>query len=93
VVTPPPPEPTPFPAAAQRVVLGTSTFPVDFDAGWIYANLNTFVIVSPNPPSNPSADQGWIVTVFDDPDVGAYGTRGRIRTAMPAVQLYNAGQP
>lgn len=91
-VSPPPPAPLPFPAAAQRVAVDNPDWPIDFAAGWIYLDFNTFV-TGASGPSDPNVAQGWAIVVREDFEVGAYGTRGRLRSAMPAIQLRSAFIP
>lgn len=82
----------PFQVATQRVVVGGADLPAAFDRGWLYLNLNTFVVpAGPNPPGNPAAAQAWVEVIHEEPDVGAYGVRGRAATMHPATQLGNAG--
>jgi hypothetical protein len=54
----------PFPAAAQRVAVGSALFPVPFNSGWAYLNLNTTVTASAtNPPFDPASAQAWVIYV------------------------------
>lgn len=84
-VFPPPPGPftLPFPAAAQRVKIGTNLLPVPFPSGWIYFNLKTAVaLAGANPPEDPVAAQAWVY-VIQDP-------KGRFNLGYPAMQLDSA---
>jgi hypothetical protein len=54
----------PFPAEAQRVRVGGSTFPVPFEFGWMDLDLNTTITGNPNPPVDPTAAQAWVVIVM-----------------------------
>jgi len=86
VVFPPPVTPgaLPFPAAAQKVKVGSAELPVPYTWGWIYFNLNTVVAAAGAvPPENPAAAQGWIFVVQDP--------RGRFSLGYPALQLESAG--
>lgn len=86
-VFPPPPGPfaMPFPAAAQRVKIGTSSLPVPFPSGWIYFNLSTFVVqAGANPPEDPAAAQAWVY-VIQDP-------KGRFNLGYPAMQYDSAAE-
>jgi hypothetical protein len=82
----------PFPAATQRVLVGGADLPVAFDRGWLYLNLNTTIpSAGSNPPTNPGAAQAWVEILDEEPDVAAYGVRGRATTLRPAMQFSNAG--
>lgn len=81
---------TPFPAAAQKVRLGSAEFPVGFERGFVYLNLNTTVVGSPNPPEDPAAAQAWVEVLYEDRDPGAYGVRGRTSTVTPASAFDSA---
>ena len=84
-VSPQPPTTTNLlcPAEAQRTVIGGADFPVIFDFGWIYANLNqTNVTAGPNPPEDPLASQAWLTAVMD--------AQGRFSVGFDAIQLDSA---
>ncbi len=81
---------TPFPAAAQKVKIGSAEFPVGFERGFVYLNLNTSVVGSPNPPEDPTAAQAWVEVVYEDKDPGAYGVRGHTSTVTPASAIDSA---
>jgi hypothetical protein len=52
----------PFPAASQRVPVGSANLPVPYASGWLLLNLNTTVIpAGSNPPEDPAAAQAWVV--------------------------------
>jgi hypothetical protein len=52
----------PFPAEAQSTQIGGPAFPVPFDFGWIFMNLNTTVAAAgANPPEDPAAAQAWVI--------------------------------
>lgn len=53
---------SPFGAATQRVVVGSSALPVAPTAGWLYLNLNT---TTANPAEDPDAAQAWVATIQD----------------------------
>ncbi|HVR09907.1 MAG TPA: hypothetical protein VMW75_17820 [Thermoanaerobaculia bacterium] len=58
----PPPPFIPFPAAAQRVRVGSAALAVPFSFGWLYLDLNnTVASAGPNPPVDPAAQQAWVV--------------------------------
>ncbi|HEV2846973.1 MAG TPA: hypothetical protein VG477_19105 [Thermoanaerobaculia bacterium] len=84
-VSPQPPTGTlsPFPAEAQRTQVGGADFPVPFDFGWLYLNLNTVVAAAgANPPEDPAAAQAWVIGVMD--------AQGRFSVGFDAVRLDNA---
>jgi hypothetical protein len=84
-VSPQPPTSTNLlcPAEAQRTQIGGASFPVPFDFGWIYANLNqTNAVAGANPPEDPLASQAWIEVVMD--------AQGRFSVGFDAVQLDSA---
>ena len=84
-VSPQPPTTTNLlcPAEAQRTVIGGASFPVIFDFGWIYANLNqTNATAGANPPEDPLASQAWLTTVMD--------AQGRFSVGFDAIQLDSA---
>jgi hypothetical protein len=64
---PPPPNFTviPFPAATQRTKIGFAAFPVPFNFGWIFLDLNTTATGNPNPPFDPAASQAWLIYDLD----------------------------
>ena len=73
----------PFPAEAQRTQVGGADFPVPFDFGWLYLNLNTTVTRPPrNPPEDPAAAQAWVTVVMD--------AQGRFSVGFDAIQLDSA---
>jgi hypothetical protein len=55
----------PFPAEAQRTKINGADFPVPFNFGWIFLDLNTTVAGNPNPPSDPAASQAWVIYDMD----------------------------
>jgi hypothetical protein len=59
------PSGTPFPAEANRTKVNAANLPVPFTFGWMYLNLNTTVAGNPNPPIDPAAAQGWVMTLHD----------------------------
>lgn len=78
---------TPFPAATQRVIVGSSALPVTAYSGWLFLNLNTTVSGSPNPPEDPAAAQAW-VTVLQRVQQGPNG--GRYGVGFRAIRLDSA---
>lgn len=56
----------PFPAEANRTAVGGPDFPVPFDFGWLYLNLNTTVpAAGANPPEDPAAAQAWVTSLMN----------------------------
>ncbi|HXU45822.1 MAG TPA: hypothetical protein VN783_09860, partial [Thermoanaerobaculia bacterium] len=83
--SPPPPGEflIPFPAESQRTKIDGPDFPVSFDFGWIFANLNTTVVpAGANPPEDPAAAQAWVSIEMD--------ASGRFSVGFDAVQLDSA---
>jgi hypothetical protein len=83
--SPPPPGDflIPFPAEAQRTAVDGEDFPVSFDFGWIFLNLNTTVApAGSNPPEDPAAAQAWVTVVMD--------ASGRFSVGYDAIQLDSA---
>ncbi len=73
----------PFPAEAQRTAIDGEDFPVSFNFGWIYLDLNNFVTPAGfNPPEDPAAAQGWVTVVMD--------ASGRFSVGYDAIQLDSA---
>ena len=84
-VSPPLPQQglVPFPAEAQRTVVGGADLPVPFKFGWLYLNLNTTVAAAgSNPPEDPAAAQGWVAVQMR--------ALGRFSVGFDAVQLDSA---
>lgn len=91
-VAPQPPFPAlaPFPAVAQKTLIGGSSFPVGFVSGWIYYNLNMYVVpAGDNPPADKNAAQAWLMTMR--PIIGSTGVVGLV--GGPATQLDSASTP
>jgi hypothetical protein len=77
---------SPFPAATQRVVVGSADLPVPFNFGWIYLDLNTTVTpAGAVPPSDPAGAQGWVAVKL----IGS----GLFSVGYDAIQLDNAIHP
>jgi hypothetical protein len=56
----------PFPAEANKThVNSASGVPSPFPFGWMFLNLNTTISGNPNPPIDPAAAQGWVMTIHD----------------------------
>jgi hypothetical protein len=65
-LSPAPPGPTPFPAVANRVRVGSTQLPSAFDFGLMVLNLNTSVAPAGiTPPEDPAAAQAWVTVVMD----------------------------
>jgi len=80
----------PFPAAAQRTALNGLSFPVPYDFGWLYIDLNVLnsfppPVQTPGPASDLFAAQGWIVVV--------QSAAGRFATGVEAYRLDSACVP
>ena len=73
---------SPFPAEAQRTAIGGADFPVPFDFGWLYLDLNFTQATNPNPPEDPLAAQAWVQAVMD--------AQGRFSVGFDAIQLDSA---
>jgi len=73
----------PFPAEAQRTKVNGASFPVPFQFGWLFLNLNTTVAAAgSNPPEDPAAAQAWVSA--------AMSAQGRFSVGFDAVQLDSA---
>jgi hypothetical protein len=70
------------PAEAQRTVIGGAEFPVPFDFGWIYANLNQSNAAVTEPSEDPLASQAWVTDIMD--------ASGRFSVGFDAIQLDSA---
>jgi hypothetical protein len=86
-VSPPPPTTVNLicPAEAQRTRVGGSSFPVPFEFGWLYLNLNLLpgqAGVPALPTEDPRAAQAWVTVEMD--------AQGRFSVGYDAVQLDSA---
>jgi hypothetical protein len=71
------------PAEAQRVELGGPSFPLPFDFGWLYLDLNhTVTPPGSNPREDPGAAQAWVAAVMT--------AEGRYAVGFDAIQLDSA---
>ena len=77
----------PFPAATQRVTVGSTAFPLTTSSGWLFLNLNTVVAGAGGGLSDPAAAQAW-VTVLHRVQQGPNG--GRYDVAFRATRLDSA---
>ena len=76
----------PFPAEAQRTKVGGESFPVPFDFGWLYLDLNTTVAAAGSyPPAHPAAAQGWVTV--------AMAAKGQFSVGFDAIPLDSASAP
>ena len=73
----------PFPWEANRVAVGGPNFPVPFEFGWLYLNLNSFVVAS-QVPFEPIM-QNWVTVVSS--------AEGRYSVGFDAFQLSNVTFP
>jgi hypothetical protein len=75
----------PFPAEAQRTKINSADFPVPFNTGWIFLDLNTTVAGNPNPPFDPAAAQAWLIYDMDSNGKVSVGYEGlRLDSACAA---------
>ncbi|HET9794017.1 MAG TPA: hypothetical protein VFS34_06105 [Thermoanaerobaculia bacterium] len=79
----------PFPAAAQKTLIGSAAFPVPFASGWIWYDLNVTVSGVSDPTIDPAASQSWVMTMRSVN--GSAGTVGLV--GGPATQLDSATRP
>ncbi|HEX4965882.1 MAG TPA: hypothetical protein VF173_34050 [Thermoanaerobaculia bacterium] len=75
----------PFPAEAQRTKINGADFPVPFNFGWLYLDLNTTISGNPNPPFDPTSAQAWVVVVMD--------SNGHFSVGFDAIKLDSACAP
>jgi hypothetical protein len=84
-VSPQPPQSgiIPFPAGAQSTLVGGAAFPVPYNFGWIFYDLNSQVTPAGSvPPNDPQAQQAWMTVVMS--------SLGRYSVGFPAFQLDTA---
>lgn len=73
----------PFPAETQRTQVGGTSFPVPFQFGWLYLDLNTTVAAAgANPPVDPAAAQAWVVDTL--------ASNGHFAVGIDAIRLDSA---
>ena len=77
-----------FPAATNKVLVGSPQLPTPYASGWIYMNLNTFVTPAGDVPSiDPDASQAFVTMIRELPG----GTFGNVGAAGdPAFRLDSA---
>lgn len=83
---PPPPNQmlAPFPAAAGRVTVNSPDFPVPYNRGWMYLNLNaTVAAAGSNPPEDPAAAQAFVSIIFNN--TGRYSVGNRATQTDSAI--------
>jgi hypothetical protein len=73
----------PFPAEAQSTRVGGPEFPVPFDFGWLYLNLNTS-ISRVTEPADTAAAQAWVMVRMS--------AQGRFSVGLDAIQVDNASR-
>ena len=73
----------PFPAEAQRTAVDSEDFPVSFNFGWLFLDLNSTVTAAgANPPEDPAAAQAWVETIMS--------AEGRYSVGFDAIKLDSA---
>jgi len=82
ILQPPQPVPIPFAAATQRARVGDTELAVPFNFGWLYLDLNLFTTGGIYPPSDPGAQQAWVMAV--------QSADGRFATGDEAFRLDSA---
>ncbi len=90
-VSPPPPVPTllPFPAVANKVKVGGAAFPVPYENGWVFTNLNTTVTPAGSvPPEDSAAAQAWVSTVFAGKSIHAGSPSAPLDSATHASHIH-----
>jgi hypothetical protein len=50
---------------AGRTDVGGPELSPPFSFGWLYLNLNSTIVASPNPPEDPAAAQAWVTQIHD----------------------------
>ncbi|HVT57549.1 MAG TPA: hypothetical protein VHR45_04040 [Thermoanaerobaculia bacterium] len=84
-ISPQPPGTTliPFPAETQRTVVNGASFPVPFNFGWLFLDLNTTVAcASTRPPVDPAAAQAYVVSTL--------ASNGHFAVGIDAIRLDSA---
>jgi hypothetical protein len=84
--SPQPPEAgiSPFPAEAQRTVVGGVDLPVPFDFGWIFLALATSITGNANPPEDATDAQAFVSVIMSD--------EGSFSVGFDAARLDRAGR-
>jgi hypothetical protein len=75
----------PFPAATQRTKVNGAFFPVPFNFGWTFLDLNATVAGNPNPSFDPAASQAWLIYDMD--------SNGRFSVGFEGLRLDSACAP
>ncbi|HVT59684.1 MAG TPA: hypothetical protein VHR45_14940 [Thermoanaerobaculia bacterium] len=84
-ISPQPPGTTliPFPAETQRTVVNGASFPVPFNFGWLFLDLNTTVAcAATRPPVDPAAAQAYVVSTL--------ASNGHFAVGIDAIKLDSA---
>ncbi|HVT59685.1 MAG TPA: hypothetical protein VHR45_14945 [Thermoanaerobaculia bacterium] len=84
-ISPQPPGQTliPFPAETQRTVVNGASFPVPFNFGWLFLDLNTTVAcAATRPPVDPAAAQAFVVSTL--------ASNGHFAVGIDAIKLDSA---
>jgi len=92
-VAPQPPEAVfhPFPAATQKILVGSGSLPVPFSSGFFYYNLNSTVTpAGAVPPIDPNSAQAWVLHV-SNVNGGTFGNVGMLGSS--AFQIDSALTP
>ncbi|HVT59682.1 MAG TPA: hypothetical protein VHR45_14930 [Thermoanaerobaculia bacterium] len=98
-ISPQPPGTTliPFPAETQRTLVNGASFPVPFNFGWLFLDLNftaaTVACGSTRPPVDPAAAQAWVINTHDYYGSPGNPAAGRFATAIDAIRLDSACSP
>jgi hypothetical protein len=76
-----------FVAATQRVGVNSAAFPVPYNFGWMYVNLNNSnsAFAGNNPPADPKAAQAWVVVTES--------SHAHFAVALDAFRLDSACSP
>ena len=74
----------PFPAETNRTQVNGATFPVPFQFGWLYLDLNvTEPTAAPGlPPVDPAAAQAYVIAT--------YASNGQFGVGIDAIRLDSA---
>jgi hypothetical protein len=74
----------PFPAETQRTHVNGASFPVPFNFGWLYLDLNTTVATAGQTPglTDVGAAQAWVIAT--------YSSFGHFAVGVNGIQLDNA---
>jgi hypothetical protein len=73
---------TPFPGEVQSVHVGGANFPVPFNFGWVYLDLNNSVFTETGPPDTA---QAWVTVRMT--------SQGKYSVGFDVIQIDNASRP